>query len=480
MKHKNPLFAHKPTGSKAKPRKNKASPLAEEQLPETLTVSGLSHEGRGIAKHAGKTLFISGALPGETVSYEITATHRRYDEARCKEVLTPSHDRVVPACTYYEQCGGCDLQHLDHARQIDIKQNLVLDQLKRLGQVQPEIIETALTSEPWGYRRSARLGVNQRHRDDSVLVGFRRKSSNKLINIEQCPVLHDELNPLITALWQLLSASGDIKHITHAETTLSESAKVLVLRTVKPLQPELAQKLLQFSQAQDCLIYLDNGQSKQALGESQPLFYSLANLQLQFQPGDFIQVNAAVNQKMIATAIQWLALTPQDQVLDLFCGIGNFSLPVAQKAGKVVGVEGVEEMVKRAANNVALNALDNCTFYRADLSKDLTATSWYKDSYQQGFNKIILDPPRSGAADIIPQLQKHQAEKILYISCNPAALARDAQLLIRQGYTATRFCVMDMFPQTSHVESMLLFEKLSEKQYDKKPQKIANSGNNNP
>lgn len=453
MKHKNPLFAHKPHSRKQKTSK------ASSTLPETLTITGLSHEGRGIAKHDGKTIFVSGALPEEVVKFEVTANHRRYDEARCTEVIHPSLYRTEPSCEYYGQCGGCDLQHLKHEQQISSKESLVLDQLQRLGQVQPSSIEPAIQSAPWGYRRSARLGINQRFRDGSVLLGFRRKGSNKLINIAQCPVLDSQLNALIPTLSESLSANGDIKHITHAEVTLSESNVVLLLRTMKPLQPELRQELEALAQKQQCLIYLDNGQSKQALGSEQTLSYSLSNLKLAFQPGDFIQVNGAVNQQMVATAMDWLALNKQDQVLDLFCGIGNFSLPAAQQAGKVVGVEGVADMVQRASDNAALNALDNCTFYRADLSKDLTATSWYRESYQQGFNKIILDPPRTGAAEIIPQLQKHQAEKILYISCNPAALARDAQLLLQQGYSATRFCVMDMFPQTSHVESMLLFER---------------------
>lgn len=443
MKQKKILFG--------RPQKKRSAPL-----PDQIEIQSLSHEGRGIAKHNGKTLFISGALPGETVRFKIDKSHRRYDEGHCTEVVQASVDRTEPGCPHYGVCGGCDLQHLNHSAQIRNKEALVLDQLQRLGGITPDRTEPPIESTEFGYRRSSRIGINQRQSDGSAIVGFRRRGSNKLTTIENCPVFEPALNKILQQLPTLLEEETQFKEITHAEITQGDSEAALILRITKNLPEILSQKLDELARNEGFRLYFDNGKQITPYNKPADLFYHLPSgqVKLKFLPGDFIQVNRQVNEKMVVRALEWLELSPQDRILDLFCGIGNFTLPLASAAGHVVGIEGVSDMVQRATDNAKHNKLENCEFHRADLTKDLRALPWFK----QGFNKILLDPPRAGANEVIDQLQNYQADKVLYISCNPAALARDAKKLHEQGYKLSRFCVMDMFPQTSHVESMALFE----------------------
>ncbi|MFT6471958.1 MAG: 23S rRNA (uracil1939-C5)-methyltransferase [Neptuniibacter pectenicola] len=451
MKRKNSLF-NRPTSTKT-PQSKKTI-----EYPDIIEVSALSHEGRGIAKQGGKTLFITGALPGEQVRVNIDTRHRRYDEASCTEVVTASEHRVSPACEYYGRCGGCDLQHLNHDQQISTKQSLVIDQLARLGKFTPSEIEAPITSPSWHYRRSCRLGINQLTRDNSALVGFRRKGSSKLIKIDHCPVLSEPLDALLKRLPKVLEGTDSFKEITHAEISMGDHEGALTLRVKKTPKEALTTQLNKLAQDNNFKLYFDYGGRIEAVDGEAQLNYRIAETDtlIHFEPGDFIQVNAHVNEQMIQRALAWLQLSDQDRVLDLFCGIGNFTLPIATRTESIVGIEGVEEMVERANHNAQSNQLTNCEFHKANLTNDLRAMPWYK----QGFNKILLDPPRTGALEIIKQLKQHSAEMVLYVSCNPAALARDGAELISQGYTATRFCVMDMFPHTSHVESLVLFERV--------------------
>lgn len=437
-------------------RRNKPAQPAN-TTPVELTIEGLSHEGRGIARHEGKTIFVSGALSGETVEARITKHHKRFAEAECTQVIQASPFRSEPVCPHYGVCGGCDLQHLEHAQQIEEKQAIVLDQLQRLGKVQPEQIESPLRSQPENYRRAARLGINQLQRDGSVVIGFRRRGSNKLTSIDHCPVLNEKLNQVISLLNEGLQDVENVRNITHAEVVMGDDEGALTLRTKKRLPDELISTLTAAVEDIQLKLYLDDGKQAQPAAEPAQLNYALSDhdISLNFEPGDFLQVNAAVNTQMIQRAIDWLELQKDDRVLDLFSGIGNFTLPMARYAGEVVGVEGSDTMVNRATTNAKYNQLENTNFYKGDLSSDLRHHHWYN----QGFNKILLDPPRTGALEAIKQLQHYNADRILYVSCNPAALARDAAELVSQGYRFTRFCVMDMFPHTSHVESLALFEK---------------------
>ena len=438
-------------------RPKKASPKNTSSEPFELEIVGLSHEGRGIGRHDGKTCFVTDALPGETVVAKVTQSHRRYDEADCIEVISASADRVEPICPHYGTCGGCNLQHLRHSSQITAKQGLVVDQLQRLGKVTPEQIEPAIESTPLHYRRSARVGINQLQRDGSPIVGFRRRNSNKLVQVDQCPVLLPEAEQLLQSLPELLAQSDNFKGITHAEITLGDKEHALTLRIKQTPQQALLDSIRIKAESLGFRLYLDHGSGTQAASDEAELWYQLEQpvQKLSFRPGDFLQVNAEVNKAMISRAIDWLAPSVDDRVLDLFSGIGNFTLPLAARAGAVVGVEGSAEMVQRASDNAASNHLDNCSFYQADLSSDLSQHDWY----QQGFSKILLDPPRTGALEVIKQISHYNAREILYVSCNPAALARDAAELAALGYTMERFCVMDMFPQTAHVESLALFRK---------------------
>ncbi|MFW1678223.1 23S rRNA (uracil(1939)-C(5))-methyltransferase RlmD [Pontibacter sp. JAM-7] len=428
-------------------------------LPEQLHITGLSHEGRGIARHEGKTIFVSGALPGETIKFQLLKQHRRFDEAHCTEIIEASADRAEPLCPHYTSCGGCDLQHLAPVVQLVTKQALVLDQLQRLGGVVPEQVEAAIEGPQWNYRRSCRIGINQRQKDGSALVGFRRRGSNKLTAISTCAVAEPEINLLLKGLPDALACADQFRQITHAEVILGDDTGILLLRVKKALPATLLQALKKLTteiQLGLCLQH-DDGEIV-AVGNFQPILdYALPSftIKLQFAPGDFIQINAQINRAMVDRALNWLAIESHERVLDLFSGIGNFTLPMATQADTVVGIEGADNMVARAQANAQLNQLNNCEFYRADLSADLRAQPWFK----QGFDKILLDPPRTGAAELIEQIGHYQAKAILYVSCNPAALARDAAALGKQGYKLKRFCVMDMFPQTSHIESLALFER---------------------
>ena len=442
----------------------KKKPLPSETL--TLLIESLSQEGRGVARHEGKTIFVEDALSGEEVEAQISVQHKRYDEAKLIKVITSSPDRSTPVCQHYEECGGCQLQHLEHTAQIHAKQANVLNQLKRFGEQEPLIIESPIQSEPWHYRRSARIGLNLLQKSDEAIVGFRRRKSNKLLQISSCPVLDVRAESIFTDLKDTLNQLTNSKTYTHAELLFGDVSQSLLLRCKgKPKQDDIA-ALTAFAQNKQFNLYLKTDAQQITLLELIPNSYSLPaeNISLQFQPGDFLQVNADVNKQMIRQAIEWLQLSNEDVVLDLFCGLGNFTLPIAKQVKQITGIEGSDEMVKRATQNAIINDIDNASFFRADLSTDNQHHPWFNAAY----NKIILDPPRTGAYELLSQLlSQHSsvAQEILYISCDPSALARDSKLLLEKGYQLTRFNVMDMFPHTNHVESMALFTKTSKKKH---------------
>ena len=438
----------------APPRSRKTSP--QPLTPLTLEVDRLSHEGRGIARADGKATFIAGALPGETVQARITDQHKRFNEAELIEIVSSSPDRVTPVCAHYVQCGGCDLQHLSITQQRAHKQQQVLDQLERFAQVVPEHIDPPLIGTDTGYRRAARIGINQRQRDGEVLVGFRRRGSNKLLNINSCPVLIPRLQPVFSLLRAALAEQGDIRSLTHVDLSCGDRDGFIRFRCTRMPGEQLLTALKSVSQQlelklviglNDREIPVDEGMAHYALPQG--------DIELGFTATDFIQVNAEINRAMIDQALAWLDPHPEQRVLDLFCGLGNFTLPLALKAAQVVGVEGSAEMVERARQNAAQADLDNAHFYRADLSESFRHAPWFRE----GFDLILLDPPRTGAREAVQQLSHYGAAKVLYISCNPSALVADLPLLTAAGYRVTRFSIMDMFPHTAHVESMLLLER---------------------
>ncbi|MBV0932191.1 23S rRNA (uracil(1939)-C(5))-methyltransferase RlmD [Marinobacterium weihaiense] len=437
----------------APPRARKAP--AASQDPQTVDIERLSHEGRGIARCDGKATFIAGALPGERVSMRITRQHKRYNEAELLEVLTPSPERAKPICPHYHQCGGCDLQHLQIEHQRQHKQQQVLDQLERYAQATPDTIAPALTGPDQGYRRAARIGINQRQRDGEILVGFRRRGSHKLLNIEHCAVLAPELQPVFAVVRDALADVDDIRLLTHIDVSRGDTGGFIRFRCTRRPTEALQERLLQISErVQLALVIALNDDDWSPIQAQASYRLPQSQVELDFIATDFIQVNADINRQMVQQALDWLDPQPVDRVLDLFCGLGNFTLPLARRAGQVIGVEGSADMVTRARQNAARNQLDNARFYRADLSESFKHAEWFRG----GFDLILLDPPRTGAREAVQQLAEYGARKVLYISCSPSALVADLPLLISAGYRVTRFGIMDMFPHTAHVESMLLLE----------------------
>lgn len=441
-------------------RPKKSKPKAIEQQ---LEIESLSIEGRGVAKNAGKTIFVEGALPGEQVSAKITKDHKSYAHAQLLDIQTPSSQRITAQCEHYEHCGGCQLQHLSADAQLTYKQQAVLAMLEHNAKITPQDISPPLTSNPFHYRRSARIGVNQLSQSGLPIVGFRRANSSKILQVSQCKILPKNLTQLFDKLRESLGQIDNAKAITHVELLQGDSIGALTFRCKAPLKNAAKQHLLAMIEAlstQDIQLqgYLKFDTDTVPLKKySKPLSYSVNDLQIVFQAGDFLQVNGQINQQMIEQALNWLAVDSSDQILDCFSGLGNFSLPLATKAGRVVGVEGSELMVERAQQNAQLNHIDNCQFYSASLSEDITQQPWTNTP----FNKLVLDPPRSGASELIEHIFNttivNHLTHILYIACDPSSLTRDAKVLSDKGFEMIKFCVMDMFPNTAHIESMALF-----------------------
>ena len=441
----------------------------------SLDITGLSHEGRGISHIEGKVAFVGGALPGETVSANYVRNRSQFSELRTTEVVTASPDRVSPPCAYASLCGGCSLQHWHGDKQLDFKQRVLVEQLQNATSLRAEdySLLPQIKAQPTHYRRKARLAVRKVVKKGGVLVGFREKYSSFITDMHDCQVLVREAAALIQPLREFLAtlnASSEIPQIEVAagerNSESSNALKIaLVVRHLVALTPEDQSALVEFGNTHEVDIYLQPGglDSVHKLDQSdepERLHYYLPDfdLKLAFHPLDFTQVNGEINRLIVSRAVSMLELDQADTVLDLFCGLGNFSLPIARHSSKVVGIEGSEAMVARGEENAKLNNIRNAEFFAADLSTAIDSKSWY----QQSYSKILLDPPRSGAIEIIPQIAKLGASKIVYISCNPATLARDAAELIRQGYKLKSAGVMDMFPHTTHVESMAEFV-LSEK-----------------
>lgn len=434
--------------------------MSKQANPVTF-VTKFSHDGRGIAAINGKTTFIDGALPNEEVSFIYTSRKSKYDEAKLNEVLKPSPLRAEPQCQHFTVCGGCSMQHIAPEAQIQLKQQMLLEQLSHFGGAEPDEILPPLTGPVWGYRRKARLGAKHVVKKGKVLVGFREKNGRYLADIERCEVLHPKVGTLITQLQALIANLVANDSIPQIEMAMGDDECALVFRHMEPLgEPDLAQ-LKAFAAQHQLQFFLQPGgvETIHPLWPEQPkpLSYTLPdfNLTLYFQPADFTQVNIAINRRMVSHALTLLAPTKEDRVLDLFCGLGNFTLPLATLCKEVVGVEGDGAMVTRGYENAALNNITNASFYAANLAEDFSGAAWAK----QGFDKILLDPPRTGALELIQYLPAFGASRIVYVSCNPATLARDAGMLANQGYRLTKVGVMDMFPHTRHVESIAVFEK---------------------
>lgn len=437
------------------------------RLPEEsveVDITAMSNEGRGIAHVDNRTVFIDQALVGERVLFKYTRVTKNIAEGRAVEILRPSDLRVEPKCSAFEMCGGCSLQHMSSQAQIELKQAMLLDQLKH-NEVMPDEVLAPLLGPEYGYRHKARLGVRYVHKKEKVLVGFRERNSSFLTVTTRCEVLHPSVGEIIDELAECINQLEEKRTIPQIEVAVGDNQTVLVFRHLEVLSDTDRQVLADFCKQKSLVCYLQAGKPDDLEllypQQVESLYYQLPlderKLKIEFQPSDFTQVNPEINKRMVADAIDYLDLKKTDMVLDLFSGLGNFSLAMAGRCKQVIAVEGSLAMVKKARDNAELNNIENVEFIYADLySEEVLAAPWLKQKY----DKILLDPPRSGAAAILPALKKMQAKVIVYVSCHPATLARDATVLVHElGYKLTKAGIMNMFPHTGHVESIAVFEK---------------------
>lgn len=434
------------------------------RLPEgrfCARIDDLAHDGRGVAHIDGKAVFIHGALPDEQVAFRYSDRHSQYDEGRLEAVEQPAPDRVEPRCRHFGRCGGCSLQHLAAGRQLEAKQRWLLANLARIGRVEPQQVLAPLTGPHWGYRHKARLAVKYVPGKGRVLVGFREREQPLVADLSRCEVLHPRIGGLLPALGELIGGLSLYQRLPQIEVAVGDTAAALSFRVLASPTAADEERLSAFGRRHDLHIWLQPGgpaSSYRLWPEQARLSYRLPafDLTLEFRPYHFTQINNALNRQMVRQVVDLLQPAPTDRILDLFCGLGNFSLALARRCGAVVGVEGESGLVDWARHNADLNGIGNAEFHVADLTADPTARPWYHG----GYNQVLLDPPRSGAAAAIAPLAALAPQRIVYVSCHPATLARDAgELAHRHGYRLRQAGVMDMFPHTAHVESLALFER---------------------
>ncbi|MCQ8181319.1 23S rRNA (uracil(1939)-C(5))-methyltransferase RlmD [Methylomonas sp. SURF-1] len=430
--------------------------------PVTVTIESLSHDGRGVSHVNGKVVFIDEALPGETLDFVYTDSRRDYAEGKVVELHDRNPHRVEPACPHFGRCGGCSFQHVDDAEQIHFKEELLRDQFRRIGKLEIPQIWEALTGPHWGYRRKARMGVKWVAKKGRVLVGFRERRNPFLAEIDSCKVMHPIVGENLLALGEMIAGLSIKDKIPQIEVAIGDNDCVLAVRVLEPPSAADQQRMREYAEKLGVTICLQPKGPDSIVpldGEAEVVpSYALAeqSVKFNFRPAMFTQVNYEINRKMVTRAIEALDLGKDDRVLDLFCGLGNFTLPLATRAGHVVGVEGDLPLVNHARENARLNNLQNVEFHVADLSKDVKDLPWCK----QKFDKVLLDPSRAGASEVLHNFKHWRPERIVYVSCNPSTLARDAGILVNElGYKLVKAGVMDMFPQTAHVESIALFVK---------------------
>ncbi len=420
----------------------------------------LAHDGRGVARVEGKAVFIDGALPGERVRFRLIKRRRQLDEAGLVDVLVASPDRVVPACAHFGICGGCSLQHLSAPAQLAAKERQLLDNLERIGRVRPERVLPPLRGPAWAYRRRARLGVRYVHKKGRVLAGFREREKPYLADLRRCEVLLEPLATLPADLAALVETLAIREKIPQVEVAAGDAATALVFRVLEAPGPADTEKIAAFGAKQGLQIFLQTGglDSVQPLAQDYPpLTYAVdgGRIVIEFGPVDFIQINREINASMVTAALELLLPTGGDTVLDLFCGLGNFTLPLALRAQRAVGVEADAALVAKAGSNAARNGVGNAAFFRENLFEPTQFGAWANERY----DLVLLDPPRAGASALLPRMARWRPRRVVYISCHPGSLARDAEILVyTQGFKLTCAGVMDMFPQTTHVESIAVFE----------------------
>jgi 23S rRNA (uracil1939-C5)-methyltransferase len=436
------------------------------QAEEVGVVAAITHEGEGIVRE-GKTVFVAGALPGERIRFRRAKRHKQHDDGVLLEVLEPAADRVTPRCQHFGVCGGCALQHLDPAAQIAAKQRELQDNLERIARAAPDEWFAPMRGPEWRYRRRARLGVKYVAKKGRVLVGFRERLAPYIAQLNQCEVLSEPAGTLITPLADMIMTLSIRDRLPQIEVAIADNAVALVMRVMAPPSEDDLQTLRAFEAEHGLRLYLqpsgldsvrrlEAGTKADDVEDS--LHYRLPafGLTLEFNPTDFIQVNGAINEALVSRAVELLDPAPGSAVLDLYCGLGNFTLALARRAGRVVGVEGDRELVRRGGENARRNGISNAEFHVADLMQPLPGGApWLGSQYPY----ILLDPPRAGAREMLPTVARLAPKRVLYISCHPGSLARDIGLMIHEhGFRLRAAGVLDMFPHTSHVESLAVLE----------------------
>ena len=432
-------------------------------MSNTLRVESLDQEGRGVAHADGKVIFIQGALPGELVTYTSFVKKPSYELAQVGQVIEPAPMRATPRCPYFGLCGGCSQQHFDARAQVAAKQRVLEDNLRHIGKVTPGSILPAIYGEPWGYRHRARFSARYVPKKGGALIGFREKRSSYVTDMTTCEVIPQRISALLVPLRGLIGGLSRPERMPQIELAIGVDTDALVLRILEPLSGADEALIRQFADDHRVQFFVQSRGPDTAVPFYPPhdgvLYYKLPefDLELGFSPTEFTQVNAAVNVVLVRRALMLLAPQSGERIADMFCGLGNFTLAIARSGASVLGIEGARSLVERAQSNAVRNGLSAAAEFRqADLFKiDQTSLA------ELGrFDKILIDPPRDGAAALINALSDDAPQRIVYVSCNAATLARDAGVLVHaKGYALTAAGVVNMFPHTSHVESIAVFDK---------------------
>jgi 23S rRNA (uracil1939-C5)-methyltransferase len=427
------------------------------------TIESLDHEGRGVAHVEGKVIFIEGALPGEMVSYVSFKKKSSFEQATATQIFKPSFIRTTPKCSYFGVCGGCSMQHLEADAQVAAKQRVLEDNLWHIGKVKPQVVLPVIYGQAWGYRHRARLSVRYVLKKGRVLVGFHEKRSSFVVDMSSCETLPPRISALIVPLRELVEQLSIRERLPQIEIALGEHVDALVLRVLDPLTAEDEALLKSFADRYSIQFFLqpkglDTVHPYYPL-DAPELSYSLPefDVTMPFKPAEFTQVNPATNRMLVRRALTLLDPRPGERVADLFCGLGNFTLPIARRGAHVVGVEGNEALVRRARSNAEKNGLAQQTEFQV---ANLFETDEESLAKLGRFDKMLIDPPRDGAIAVVKALGTAAPRSIVYVSCSPATLARDAEVLVHvQGYALKAVGVVNMFPHTAHIESIALFEK---------------------
>jgi 23S rRNA (uracil1939-C5)-methyltransferase len=433
---------------------------------QTYKIESLDHEGRGIARRDGKTIFIEGALTGETVTASVYRKKPSYENANVQTILQESSQRVTPQCVNFGRCGGCSMQHLDARAQVAAKQRVLEDNLWHIGKVTAGQMLSPIHGPTWGYRRRARMTARYVIKKGGSLIGFHERKSSFVTDMSSCEVLLPRISMLLPLLRDLVGKLSIRERLPQIEVACGDTADVLVLRVLEPPSEADKELLKAFADSHNVYLYLQpkGPETAHPFWPLQPadLFYTLPefNVKMPFFPTEFTQVNHDINRVLVHRALALLAPKPGERIADMFCGIGNFSLPIARSGAHVTGIEGSASLVKRAAENAAYNGLSEQVQYRAMNLFEIDADGFAALCAPGRFDRMLIDPPRDGAAELVKALKMAPPQRIVYVSCNSSTLARDASMLVHeQGYVLNAAGVVNMFPHTAHVESIAVFDK---------------------